>query len=484
MNRLITQIGQSIYEWFFTKPAQDNMVALGKLAAAVLGTSPLANGLSCTPTSPASLQVNMGPGEIYALAPLEASIFGTLPVDTGHQIVKQGILLDPYLVSCPPPSIAGQAINYLIEVQYQDQDVSVDPTTGSTAPVVLQFYNASNPTQPWQGPNNSGQTSNTLRNGIVAIQAKAGIAAPTGSPVTPAPDAGWTGLWVVTVANGQATITAGNITAYAGAPFLTETLTQKISQVSGDARYLQPSQAPSVMGTMVNAKMAVASASASATFTADEVVVKTGFGGTPYLLGNFSQTVSTSATGIGGVVGAALTANGYAAIYAAYNPTTRAQGAFIVNANSLVPNVAAAPPAGWVATALLSVWPLNASTQFIPGTQRGRRVGLVTAGGFAVSATQTSYASVAVSGVPANAVRVQGNLSSLSTLANATIIFSVAPDAAGTSAKSNVSTTVVANNGTSMPVEIDIFTPQTLYYRMPGSTGTPSMSLVATSYDF
>ncbi|WP_147291553.1 hypothetical protein [Pandoraea pnomenusa] len=220
LNRLITQIGQSIYEWFFTKPAQDNMVALGKLTAAVLGTSPIANGLPCTPTSPATLQVSIGPGEFYALAALESTVFGTLPVDTSHQVVKQGILLDSTLVTCAPPSTAGQAINYLIEVQYQDKDVSLDPTTGGAAPVVLQYYNSSNPSQPWQGPNNSGQTSNTFRQGIVAIQAKAGIAAPTGTQATPSPDAGWTGLWVVTVANGQASITAGNIAQYAGAPIL------------------------------------------------------------------------------------------------------------------------------------------------------------------------------------------------------------------------------------------------------------------------
>ncbi len=228
LNRLITQIGQSIYEWFFTKPAQDNMVALGKLAAAVLGTSPLANGLPCTPTSPASLQVSIGAGEVYALAALEATAYGTLPADTTHQIVKQGVSLDPVLVSCAPPPTSGQAINYLIQVQYQDLDVSLDPTTGNAAPVVLQFYNSSNPSQPWQGPNNSGQTSSTFRKGVVAIQAKAGIAASTGSQVTPAPDTGWIGLWVVTVANGQASITAGNIAQYAGAPILPASILQAI----------------------------------------------------------------------------------------------------------------------------------------------------------------------------------------------------------------------------------------------------------------
>jgi hypothetical protein len=41
----------------------------------------------------------------------------------------------------------------------------------------------------------------------------------------------------VTVANGQTTVTAVNIVTNAGAPFITETLTNKISYPSGDARY-------------------------------------------------------------------------------------------------------------------------------------------------------------------------------------------------------------------------------------------------------
>lgn len=299
LNRLITQIGQSIYEWFFTKPAQDNMVALGKLSAAVLGTAPIANGLACTPTSPATLQVTIGAGELYALAPLEASVYGTLPADTTHLVVKQGISLDPVLVSCAPPPTGGQAINYLVQVQYQDLDVSLDPTTGNPTPVVLQFYNSSNPSQPWQGPNNSGQTSNTIRKGIVAVQTKAGIAAPTGSQVTPAPDGGWTGLWVVTVANGQTTITAGNITQYSGAPILSETLTQKISQATGDARYAalagstaqlfsvapatqpqhaaQLGQIAAVQGVFKNLKVAALGVNnSSAVVTVDELVLENG----------------------------------------------------------------------------------------------------------------------------------------------------------------------------------------------------------------
>lgn len=234
MDRVISNVGESIYEWMFTKPDQNKMTALAKLAAALFGTATMVNGLSCVPTGPASMQVVINPGEIYSQANLEASLCGTLPADTTHQILKQGILLDAYTTAAgalAAPGTAGQSVNYLIEAQYADSDVSIDPTTGNT-PVVLQFYNASNPAQPYSGPNNNGQTSTTFRKGIVSLQVKAGAAATTGSQTTPAPDAGWTGLWVVTVANGQSTVTAGNITQYASAPILPSDLLHAVQASS------------------------------------------------------------------------------------------------------------------------------------------------------------------------------------------------------------------------------------------------------------
>ncbi|MEN2672536.1 hypothetical protein [Herbaspirillum huttiense] len=251
MRRVITQIGQSIYEWLFTRQAQDNMVALAKLSAAVLGTSTQFNGLAVSPTSPASMQVSVAPGEIYMLAALEGTIYGTLAADTTHQIVKQGISLDASLLTLTAPSVAGQSINYLIQATFQETDISVDPTTG-TSPVVLQFYNDSNPTVPYSGPNNSGATSNTFRQGSVVLTAKAGISATTGSQVTPSPDSGYVGIAVVTVANGQTTITSGNITAYASAPGITERLGDKISQATGDARYVIGSKIQTVSASVAS----------------------------------------------------------------------------------------------------------------------------------------------------------------------------------------------------------------------------------------
>jgi hypothetical protein len=213
MRRPITQIGQSVYEWLFTRPAQDAMVAVAKLAAACFGTSGIVNGLACSATSPASMTVQLAPGEVYQLANLENTICGTLPANTANQIVKQGIQLNTYTsATLAAPSTAGYSINYLIEVQYADSDISVDPTTGNS-PVVLQFYNSTNSQQPYSGPNGSGQTSNTFRDGVVSVQVLTGVAAATGSQQTPTATAGWIGIAVVSVAYGQTSITSSNITS-------------------------------------------------------------------------------------------------------------------------------------------------------------------------------------------------------------------------------------------------------------------------------
>src|SRR5450830_818569 len=188
MDRIETYIGQSILEWNFSKPDQNKMVALGKVVAALFGSTTIANGLSCTQQSVPALFVNIAPGELYQMAQLEATVCGTLPADTAHSVMKQGIALDTVVVpnattgvtAFTPPGTTGQTINYLVQAAYADADVSLDPTTGAS-PVVLPFYNASNPASPYQGPNGSGSTSNTFRKGIVSLQVKAGTAAATGS---------------------------------------------------------------------------------------------------------------------------------------------------------------------------------------------------------------------------------------------------------------------------------------------------------------
>lgn len=217
IDRQTVYYGQIPLETDLLHAQQSTMVALAKLSAAVLGTNTVVNGFTCTPTTPASLNVLLTAGEIYQLENLEATAWSSLPANTGVSILKQGIQLGNVQFGITPPGTSGQSQVFLIEVQYQDLD------SGST---VLPYFNAASPTVPFMGPVNSGSAQNTVRQGIVASQVKAGVAAPTGTQVAPTVDVGWTALFNVTVANGASTIVAGNIAQYpfASAPFPLATL--------------------------------------------------------------------------------------------------------------------------------------------------------------------------------------------------------------------------------------------------------------------
>lgn len=190
---------------------RNTMVALGLMLQDILGSSTCVGGLACTQTLVASLAVLVGPGRIYILQNVDGTNYGSLPADTADQIVKQGIQLGSVTLATPAPTTAGQSINYLIQASYLEVDAT---------PVLLPYFNSSNPLVPFSGPNNSGAPQNTQRKSTVVVQAKAGIPATTGSQTTPTPDAGFAPLAIVTVANGQATVTSTNIARHLNAPLL------------------------------------------------------------------------------------------------------------------------------------------------------------------------------------------------------------------------------------------------------------------------
>ncbi|ENZ76947.1 hypothetical protein OR214_03150 [Ralstonia pickettii OR214] len=190
---------------------KQTMIALAKLCADLFGTATMATGLSCAPTSPASMSVNVNPGQIYQLANVDGTAYSAIAADTTHSIVKQGILLDAQNFAITAPGTVGYSQNYLIQATYLDNDINN---------TVLSYYNSANPTQAFNGPGGNGTAQPTTRAGQVSLQLVAGTAAATGSQTTPAVTAGYVGLWVITVANGQSTITAGNIVAYPNQPIL------------------------------------------------------------------------------------------------------------------------------------------------------------------------------------------------------------------------------------------------------------------------
>lgn len=202
MDRPIVYTNEALRSTDFLLASKGAMVGLARLCEAMLGTSTVVDGLPCSPAS--GLNVSVGPGSIYFNAQTDPTAYGSLALDTAL-IQKQGIRSTSSNFACPAPGTAGQSINYLIEAQFQEND------TGNTS---LPFYNSANPSVPQYANNN------TLRQDLCAVQVKAGTAAATGSQTTPANTSGWTPLWVITVAYGASSISAGNITVHPSAPFI------------------------------------------------------------------------------------------------------------------------------------------------------------------------------------------------------------------------------------------------------------------------
>lgn len=211
MDRNIVYPGSIPLDTDILSTNRNAMVGIAALTAAALGSAVVADGLACTPTSPASLAVVVGPGSITQLSTLDATAYGSLPADVADQIVKTGVNLQATNFSLSAPVGSGQSINYLIEAAFEESD---------TDPVVLPYVNAANPSQPFSGPANSGAAQNTQRVQRVQLQVKPGAAAPSGTQATPAVDAGWVGLYVVTVNYGQTAITASSIVTMPQAPFV------------------------------------------------------------------------------------------------------------------------------------------------------------------------------------------------------------------------------------------------------------------------
>ena len=211
MDRNIVYPGSIPLDTDILYPNRNAMVGIAALTAAALGSNTVVDGLACTPSSPASLTVNIGPGSITQLTAVDATAFGSLAADVTDQIVKTGINLQATRFTLAAPANSGQSINYLIEAAFSETD---------TDALVLPYVNAANTSQPYSGPGNSGTAQNTQRIQRVQLQVKPGAAASSGTQTTPPVDSGWAGLYVVTVNYGQTAITAASISVAVGAPFL------------------------------------------------------------------------------------------------------------------------------------------------------------------------------------------------------------------------------------------------------------------------
>ncbi len=228
-----------------------------------------------------------------------------------------------------------------------------------------------------------------------------------------------------------------------------------------------------IVGASRNAKMSVPVASATATFSADELIVESS-DGKQYRLRNFSKTVNLGVVGAGGMDTGSVPVAGFVALYAIYNPTTNTSALLSVNATSAVaPEIYGGTnmPTGYTASALVSVWRTE-SSKFAIGYQTGRKILTATT----QLATTTSFITTPTalnisSAIPKNAKFVDGILYLTSTNSQRTKI-AVQPTSNDIGVKQFVTaTTSLTANGQSPFSDLSVASPQTIYWSVDGLSG-------------
>lgn len=210
-----------------------NMTGDAALAATILGIGvdyqTMVRGFPCIPASPPSLHVVVGsdetPDVIYSLQPLDATDYGVIPANTAtsNYQFKQGFNWGQTTLETPAPLVTGNSVIHLVQVAFDTRDVN---------DVSRPYFNSTDPSTPIF--NNNYDT----RADLAIIELKQGTEGPSPSP--PDPDPGFIGLYYVTVTYGQTTISSGDIAKVSeveGQPFITESLTQKLSASSVSGTY-------------------------------------------------------------------------------------------------------------------------------------------------------------------------------------------------------------------------------------------------------
>lgn len=409
MKRQIVYPGAIPLETDILNTNKNGMIALGHVLQDMLGTSTLFSGLGCVPTSPAGMTVNVNPGRAYSYQATDSGAYSSLAADA-HLIVKQGILLDAVNFACPAPTTAGFSISYLIEGAFQEVDA------GS---VVLPYYNASNPAQAYSGPNGTGTPNTTYRDNTVQLQLKAGVAATSGSQATPTPDAGFNGLWVVTVPYGATSITSAMISQYTGAPFLGSSLYSQIQASGPDTARIQ-----GLIG-----KNNAATPNTQFDFSALGVTLRNpATGGTAVATNTGTITNNVALAGPvanGRDVAAAFTASQWLYFYFIWNPATSTLATI---SSAATPAVGPALPSGFTSWAYIGAIYYGSSSTLALGNFRGSWWNYQTVQGVVTNGSSTSVAAINVSTFvppPSVALEMELSISNLSILANSSGAYNV-----------------------------------------------------------
>ncbi|OKU74924.1 hypothetical protein AWJ24_21605 [Escherichia coli] len=230
--------------------------------------------------------------------------------------------------------------------------------------------------------------------------------------------------------------------------------------------------------------MSVAIASASATFTADQVIVGESLSGKQYRLSSVNKTINLTTTGAGGMDTGSAPASGWVAIYLIYNPTTDTSALLAQDVTSIIaPTVygGANMPAGYTASALVSVWGTTSGALLKIGYQRGRKFATQRVDVLSTSSNPGGYTPISLTNaIPKNAATCTG------------YVFCNTGEGDGYAAASIASDTqdvgyfqayagLSRSTGVDFYYELLIQNPQTIYYTFTWTTSSVSSLTVGVS---
>jgi len=259
---------------------------------------------------------------------------------------------------------------------------------------------------------------------------------------------------------------------------------EQVAPATKGQHAVQLQQMAAVVGGIRNGRMSVTAASATATFTADEVAVKAALGGASWLLSSFSKNINLATTGAGGMDTGTAPVSGYVALYAIYNPTTATSALLATNATA-----AAAPevygganmPSGYTASALLTVLPTNASSQLKICIVQDREVFIPLTTIFQNNSSVTNQVASIAGVIPKNARSIFGQLF-MSSSTTSSLNFAIQPD---TTTIAQVAQSVVVGGSagliTSFP-RMALAVAQQIVINSSSSAGTPTFIVYGTGY--
>lgn len=167
------------------------------------------------------------------------------------------------------------------------------------------------------------------------------------------------------------------------------------------------------VGACRNVAMGLAVASTSASWAADEFLVKAALGGNALMLKSLSLAFNGTTTGAGGMDAGAVPTNGFLGVYviAGLGKANALLGVNASAASKLAEVYAGANmPTGYTHSALISIVPTNASAQIAPCYQEDRLVGFpagTAANGAGITGGTISFPTI----VPFNAKTIGGGIS-------------------------------------------------------------------------